>query len=182
MRTPFLLALAALLTLAACDSSVPDEELVTADLERQQAEDLRTARPPVGPSPAELALLEDRDCRTVAHAYLEAVSRGRFDYAAQFWNDPVIDGERLSAQFSTYVTPSIAIADVQEEGAAGTLYCTVSGVLTDASDPRVEPNQGEIVLRRANDVPGASAEQLRWTIRSSTFVEPMESSRREDAG
>ena len=48
----------------------------------------------------------------------------------------------------------------------------------DASDPAKPPRQGEIVLRRANDVPGATPDQLRWTLQSSTFVESLERSSR----
>ena len=29
--------------------------------------------------------------------------------------------------------------------------------------------EGEVVLKRVNDVPGASAEQLRWHIESTSF-------------
>jgi hypothetical protein len=76
----------------------------------------------------------------------------------------------------------VEIAEIQEEGAAGSLYCTVTGALVDSSDPRVAPEQGEIVLRRVNDVPGASEAQRSWSLRSSSFVEPMERSGRGDGG
>jgi hypothetical protein len=121
-------------------------------------------------------VLDSRDCRTVAQAYTEAIARDDFAFAARVWNDPVVDDARLKALFAGYAVPQIEIAKVREEGAAGSLYCTVTGTLTDVADPNKPSQRGEIVLRRVNDVPGATPEQLRWTIRSSTFVEKLERS------
>ena len=41
------------------------------------------------------------------------------------------------------------------------------------------PVDGTLLLRRVNDVPGATPDQLRWTLRASTFVERLE---RSDGG
>ena len=119
----------------------------------------------------DLSVLDSRDCRTVAKAYADALARGDFAFAARVWNDPVIDDARLKALFAGYAQPTIAISGIEQEGAAGSIYCTVSGTLTDAGDSSKRPQKGEIVLKRVNDVPGATPAQLRWTIRSSTFVE-----------
>jgi hypothetical protein len=119
-------------------------------------------------------VLDSRDCRTVAQAYFDALARGDFAFAARVWDDPVIDDARLRALFTGYKQPTIAIGGIEQEGAAGSLYCTVSGTLTDAGQPAEAARKGEIVLKRVNDVPGATARQLRWTIRSSTFVENIE--------
>jgi hypothetical protein len=97
------------------------------------------------------------------------------------WNDPVIDAARLKARFAGYAVPQIEIKKVSQEGAAGSLYCTVTGVLTDTADPNKASRPGEIVLKRVNDVPGATPDQLRWTIRSSTFIEKMERSSKSGA-
>ncbi len=53
----------------------------------------------------------------------------------------------------------------QAEGAAGSLFYTAP--VTIISGPR--RIEGEVVLKRVNDVPGASAEQLRWHIESTSF-------------
>jgi hypothetical protein len=135
------------------------------------------APPPLTPIPQptrELSVLDSRDCRTVAQAYLDALVRGDFAFAARVWNDPVIDDARLRALFHGYKQPTIAIAGLEQEGAAGSIYCTVSGTLTDAAHPATPAQKGELVLKRVNDVPGATPAQLRWTIRSSTFVENTE--------
>ena len=126
------------------------------------------------PSAEQTALLESRNCRTVAQAYVDAVAAKDFRFAARFWDDPVVDDARIAALFDGYDAPAIQIADVQEEGAAGSLYCTVKGALADGSNADTPLREGELVLRRANDVPGASAQQLNWTLQSSTFVERLE--------
>ena len=169
------MGLALSLMLAACGSPDTDESAV-AVADEGSADETPLPPEPVGPSAEQLAQLESRDCREVAQAYSDALARRAFAFAARFWDDPVIDDARLEALFDGYASPAIEIADIRQEGAAGSLYCTVTGALSDASDPARPPRQGEIVLRRANDVPGATPGQLRWTIRSSTFVEPMERS------
>jgi hypothetical protein len=122
------------------------------------------------------AVLSSRDCRTVAQAYTEAVAHNDFAFAARVWNDPVIDAARLKAVFNPYAIPQIEISKVQEEGAAGSLYCTVTGKISDVANPNMPRVTGEIVLRRVNDVPGATPDQLRWTIQSSTFIEKLQRS------
>ena len=122
------------------------------------------------------AVLNSRDCRTVAQAYIQAVAHDDFAFAARVWNDPVIDAARLKAVFTPYAIPQIEISKVGQEGAAGSLYCTVTGKITDVANPNTPPASGEIVLRRVNDVPGSTPDQLRWTIQSSTFIEKLQRS------
>lgn len=164
--------------LTACNSPEAEDETTQAT----QAGKALTLPAPSDPLSAdELAQLEAGDCRTVAEAYFDAVTRQDFGFAEEFWDDPVIDGARLEALFTGYRRPVIEIVDVMEEGAAGTLYCTVTGALADTEDPERPMREGEIVLTRVNDVPGATAEQLRWRIDSSTFIEPMQRARRAES-
>lgn len=167
------ISLVVLVALAGCGS--PEQSVAPEDPQTEAP----VAPPELTPVPEptrDLSVLENRDCRVVAEAYLEALSEGDFAFAAEVWNDPVIDGARLSALFSGYQQPTIEISDLTMEGAAGSSYCTVTGTLTDAADAERRPLPGELMLRRVNDVPGATPEQLRWTIRSSTFIEQMERS------
>lgn len=174
-------ALLALLALAGCGS----REQAPAPRASETAPATAASSPPMTPPTLtplppptqDLSALESRDCRTVAQAYVNALARGDFAFAARVWDDPVIDDARLKALFAGYKQPSIAISDVGEEGAAGSLYCTVSGTLSDAGGAAKPAQKGEIVLKRVNDVPGATPEQLRWTIRSSTFVEETQRTR-----
>jgi hypothetical protein len=175
-------ALLAGLALTGCSGS---PEQPTAPPASEPATGAPATRAPASPAPApsltplpqptrDLTVLDSRDCRTVTQAYLDALTRGDYGFAARVWNDPVVDGERLKALFAGYKQPAIAIAGVEQEGAAGSLYCTVSGTLTDGGNPAKAAQKGEVVLKRVNDVPGATAAQLRWTIRSSSFVENMQ--------
>ena len=53
------------------------------------------------------------------------------------------------------------------EGAAGSLYYTVPIALVGTSIDETEVElKGEMTLRRANDVPGASPDELSWRIES----------------
>ena len=130
------------------------------------------------PQAADFPELVSKDCATVVEFYLEALSSHEYPGAALVWDDPVVDAARLQAVFGGYKEAQIEWTDPFVEGAAGSLYCTVSGKLTDAGDPAKPLREGTLLLRRANDVPGATPDQLRWTLQSSTFVENLERSQR----
>ncbi|WP_347302265.1 hypothetical protein V5740_09620 [Croceibacterium sp. TMG7-5b_MA50] len=171
------LALATLpLLLAACggEAPVPDDN----PMEEAAHSDPLAIPVTLPPQVADFPALSSRTCIDVVRFYGEALAAGQFAGAALAWADPVIDGERLRSLLAGYERPSFTWGQPGEEGAAGSLYCTVPGTLTDAADGAKPPVTGEIVLRRVNDVDGATPEQLRWTIRSSTFVEPLERSAR----
>jgi hypothetical protein len=126
--------------------------------------------------PADQPALASRECVDVVQFYLEAVGGGEWALAARVWQDPAVDAARLEAVYAGYREPQVEWQEPVVEGAAGSLYCTVSGTLTDAQDPAKSPVDGTLLLRRANDVPGATADELRWTLRVSTFVERLERS------
>jgi hypothetical protein len=173
------LALLGVLGLAGCgDGSAPSE---TAPASSEAAPVANAPSAPLEPRPlplqaADFPTLASRDCGEVVTFYAEALAEGAFERAALVWEDPVIDGARLEALFGAYGQPRVTWGAPAVEGAAGSLYCTVTGSLVDAGDPAVAASEGTLVLRRVNDVPGATPEQLRWTIRSSTFVKPLERS------
>ena len=128
------------------------------------------------PQAGDFPALASKDCVEVVEFYLEALSSHEYAQAALVWDDPVIDAARLEAVFGAYKEAQVEWPDPFVEGAAGSLYCTVSGKLSDAGDPAKPPLEGTLLLRRVNDVPGATPDQLRWTLRSSTFVEKLERS------
>jgi hypothetical protein len=172
------LTLLALLALAGCGSPeqapAPQASETTPSTAASPAPVTPPTLTPIPQPTRDLAVLDSRDCRTVAQAYADAVARGDFAFAARVWDDPVIDDARLKALFAGYRQPTIAISGIEREGAAGSSYCTVSGSLSDAGDKAKAASKGDMVLKRVNDVPGATPEQLRWTLRSSTFVENMQ--------
>ena len=71
--------------------------------------------------------------------------------------------EEFAALFSDLAKVTVAVPTGTMEGAAGSSYYTAPVTIT-GSDAEGRPvrYEGEVVLRRANDVTGASAEQLRW--------------------
>ena len=73
--------------------------------------------------------------------------------AAQ-WSKPYADYSDIAVEFG----------DGRVEGAAGSLYYQVPITLTATSPDGAVSKDGTITLRRVNDVPGATAEQLRWHI------------------
>lgn len=174
-----LLALAAALLASACEraqeTEAPPAELPTPAGAPTLPEPGGARLPPQA---SDFPELQSRDCAEVAQFYADAIAAREFDRAALVWDDPVIDGVRLQALYASYNEPRIEPGEPVIEGAAGSLYCTVTGTLTDRADLAKPPEDGEFVLRRANDVPGATPDQLRWTLQSSTFVESMERSSR----
>jgi hypothetical protein len=169
MRRPAFPLAAALLLLAGCGAN---EEAAPAESE---------AAAPAGRQPqvGDFVELASKDCVEVVQFYLEAIGGHEWARAALVWNDPAIDAARLEAVFAAYKEPQVEWTEPFVEGAAGSLHCTVGGRLTDAQDPAKPLREGTLLLRRVNDVPGATPDQLRWTLRSSTFVEALE---RSDGG
>ncbi len=182
-RTALLVATA--LLISGCgtnEAPAPDETAATPAAPAASAA-TATVSPAPAPAPAprvaDFPALASKDCAEVVTFYLEALGGREWAKAALVWNDPAIDGARLSSVFGGYKELRLAWPDPSVEGAAGSAYCTVDGTLTDAGDPAKSSVSGTMVLKRVNDVPGATPDQLRWTLRSSTFVEPLE---RSDGG
>ena len=76
--------------------------------------------------------------------------------------------EEFAALFSDLAKVTVAVPTGTMEGAAGSSYYTAPVTIT-GSDAEGRPvrYEGEVVLRRANDVTGASAEQRRWQFDST---------------
>lgn len=172
------LLIAAAMLLAGCGQSAEPAPESAASQAPASAPVLGENALTLPPQVADFPVLSSKDCAEVAEFYLEAISAREYGEAALVWDDPVIDAARLEAVFGAYEQAQVERAEPVVEGAAGSLYCTVNGTLTDAQDPTKPAREGELVLRRVNEVPGATPDQLRWTLRSSTFVENLERSSR----
>ncbi|MBO9517701.1 MAG: hypothetical protein J7493_06505 [Porphyrobacter sp.] len=130
-----------------------------------------TPQPQKPPVVADYPVLSNKDCEEVIEFYFDSITDREFAVAALVWNDPSVDAAHLQAAYSPYQMAEFDWQEPETEGAAGSLYCTVAATLTDADDRSRPSVDGTVVLKRVNDVPGATPDQLRWTIRSSTFVE-----------
>lgn len=109
---------------------------------------------------------------TGARAMLLAWARGielrEFDQAWALMGDAA-KAQTSKAAFNTLLSPlrgiTVAVPGGTMEGAAGSSYytapATITGTRADGSKALL---RGEVVLRRANDLPGATPEQLAWHI------------------
>ena len=153
------LALAALVALAAC--SKPDEQPKVTTMRE------------VSPTPAPPAALPStsRDPAKVLVDWAAAMSLKQWDAAYLYWQAEGTGSgltlRQFKAKWSKLGNPEFEIHPGKLEGAAGSSFYTATMVLIDGQ----RRERGEVVLRRVNDVPGASAEQLRWHIESMT-IEP----------
>ncbi|WP_225207490.1 hypothetical protein [Novosphingobium huizhouense] len=177
------LASALAINLSGCDRPAPEP----ADHEDAQVAASMSAPPtmPAAPAPAaapaqsatptaEIAApgqpSVSRDPGEVLAAWARAVETRDWASARAYWGDhgarSGLSDKDFAAKWSSLLDPRVTIGRGSEEGAAGSLYYTAPVRIIDG--PRTV--RGEIVLRRANDVEGASDEQLRWHIESTTLA------------
>ncbi len=102
-------------------------------------------------------------------AWAKAVSLRDWATVRGYWGDhgarSGLSEAAFAAQWGALRDPQLDIAKGSQEGAAGSSYYTAPITIRDGA----RTIKGEVVLRRVNDVPGASAEQLRWHIESTTL-------------
>ena len=107
----------------------------------------------------------------VVVAWAKAMSLKDWVSAYRYWGDQGARSGLTQAQFAAkwakLTNPEFKLHSGSTEGGAGSLYYTAPIVLIDGQ----RQVHGEIVLRRVNNVDGASAEQLRWHIETLT-IEP----------
>ena len=156
------LALAALAGLAAC--AKPAEQTAAPQAVEPS---VATMVPSLAAAPPSTA----RDPAKVLIAWAEAMSLKQWDSAYLYWEakglGTGLTPMQFKAKWGQLGNPEFEIHPGKYEGAAGSSYYTAPVVLIDGQ----RRERGEVVLRRVNDVPGASPEQLRWHIESMT-IEP----------
>lgn len=130
-----------------------------------------TGTPAVASNLDTAALTERRDPERLLRYYVSAVRAGDWAAAAKAWGlDAQMTPAKLEAQLGGQAGPKLAVGKGDMEGAAGSLYYEAP-IVVDFADGRPS-SRGTIVLRRVNDVPGASDEQLNWRIeRTSTLTQ-----------
>lgn len=130
------------------------------------------AEPDASAAPAPAALpapSTSRDPAQVLVGWARAVSLRDWDAVFAYWGEhgeaSGMTREQFRSAWGRLKAPDLEIKPGVTEGAAGSSYYTAPVTITDGSR-RIA---GEVVLRRVNDVPGATPEQLRWHIESSTL-------------
>lgn len=109
---------------------------------------------------------------SVVRRYYSALNAHDYDTAWQQWGDngpPNQTRDRFEAGFTQTKSTRVTIGTLRPgEGAAGSIYqtvpVTVDATLDDGSHQRFG---GNYVVRRVNDVEGASPDQLRWHLGSA---------------
>ena len=167
----------AVAALAACSRPAPEQPdasaLASSAAEAAaaaSAEAMPSANPAGSPAaPPELPS-ESRDPAKVVVAWAKTMSLKRWGSAHLYWGDFGARSGLTLAQFAAkwgkLANPEFELHAGDTEGGAGSLYYTAPIVLIDGK----RHVRGEIVLRRVNDVDGASPEQLRWHIESLTVA------------
>jgi len=97
--------------------------------------------------------------------YYAAIDRGDYRAAYRLWTGGKDYSAFVKGFARTARTRVVAGAPTDEEGAAGSLSITVP-VRVDATlkNGARQHFVGSYILRRINDVPGATADQLRWSV------------------
>jgi len=181
-------ALAPALVLYACDravtpAEVPDQSIETLDLESTAGGDRPPAPPPLMTPPVADAVNDgypdltppsltseaertEKGARNVLLSLARAIELKEYDQAwallspadKRKWSKP-----EFARLLSDLGKVTVAVGDGSMEGAAGSAYYTAPVAIT-ASDSQGRPvrYEGHAVLRRVNDIPGATSEQLRW--------------------
>ena len=117
-----------------------------------------------------------KGARNVLLAWARGIELREFDQGWAMMGDAA-KSQLSRAQFNGRFHPlrniTVAVPTGTMEGAAGSSYysapATISGVRADGS---VVTMKGEVVLRRVNDVPGATPEQLAWHIEQVDLTPP----------
>lgn len=108
----------------------------------------------------------------VVQRYYSALNAHDYDTAWQQWGDngpPSQTRDKFEAGFAHTQSTRVTIGTLQPgDGAAGSIYqtvpVTIEATLDDGSHQRFA---GDYVVRRVNDVDGASPDQLRWHLGSA---------------
>jgi hypothetical protein len=114
------------------------------------------------------ALAERKDPDRLLRFYAAALHARDWAAAAKAWGaGSGVTATTLKASYDRAAPPLLELGKGEVEGAAGSLY--YEAPVTLRFGPGAPGEAGSLVLRRVNDVPGATPEQLRWHIERSTI-------------
>ena len=173
------LALFLVLPLAACGSQQPVNEAVATPTPTPTPE---ASLPPL-PMPSDSASAPMRDytppqltaeaekgeegARNLLLAWASAMEDRAFGAAYALFGDYADrtgqSASEYAATFADYRTVNASIGEGEGEGAAGSIYYEVPVTLSGTTrSGGTYLREGKMTLRRVNDVPGATAAELRW--------------------
>ena len=112
----------------------------------------------------------EKGARNILLEWAHAIERRDFARADAQWGAGAADAGS-AAQFGEYQTITVGFGDGDVEGAAGSLYSEVPLTITGKRKGGAPlTRQGTVVLRRINDVDGATPAQLRWHLSGVTLT------------
>jgi hypothetical protein len=175
-------ALTVFLALASCNQPAPQAQTAEAigaatsapASPAAQASAPAELAPPPSASPAATPPTASRDPQAVLEAWRHALETHDYAGARAVWGDFGKASKQSPATFAAawdkYRIIDMTIGKGEQEGAAGSSYyeapVTVTGLRRDGKPYNLS---GTVTLRRVNDIDGATPEQLRWHIESSTL-------------
>jgi len=117
----------------------------------------------------DMGAVEDRgDPDRLLRFYADALHARNWSAASRAWGAASgVTADTLKAAYERSEPPVLELGKGDVEGAAGSLYYEVPVALH--FGPDAVPERGTLTLRRVNDVPGASPEDLRWHIERATI-------------
>jgi hypothetical protein len=156
--------------LSACERKSPEQPSTPATAEPSEFAPTPIARGAARePAPAlDTGALDQRqDPGRLLSFYAGALHARDWAAAAKAWGSGSgVTATTLKASYDRSEPPTLEVGRGEVEGAAGSLYYEAPVTLRFGA---AAPEHGSLVLRRANDVPGATPEQLRWHIERSTI-------------
>lgn len=161
----------ALMATGCGESREPEFETLEAEPTEPQVEPLSIELDDPEPPPRrEFTMIlpgpDQKDPKSLLSYWSGAVEAGDVDAARRAWRKEVRTGG-TAPRWANLSNITVTSQDGRMEGAAGSLYYSMPIMLRGQSidDADVEL-AGTMTLRRANDVPGANADELSWRIES----------------
>lgn len=125
------------------------------------------AAPPAKPALDTAALQDRKSPDRLLRYYAAALAARDWDAAAKAWGaGSGVTAKTLKASYDRAEAPSLEVGKGQGDAGAGSLFYEAPVTLRFG---QAMPERGSLVLRRVNDVDGATADQLRWHIERSTI-------------
>jgi hypothetical protein len=140
----------------------PSSPLGTQASENDGSPDITTA-----PLAGDAAKTE-KGARALLLAWARGIELREFDQAWSLMGDAAkgqTSKKQFNAMFQRLRDLTVAVPGGDMEGAAGSIYYTVPTTVTGTrADGSPATLKGDVILRRVNDVDGATPEQLKWHI------------------
>lgn len=110
-----------------------------------------------------------RDPIEALDGFASAIEARDWKAVRRYWGDngagSGLDDAAFAHKWGTLASPQVSVGTGRQEGAAGSLFYSAPVTIVDGK----RTIHGGITIRRVNDVDGATADQLRWHIESTTL-------------